>query len=161
MDPLGDTLVKSEDFITTFYLKLGETSTKIVIRVPDSAVFQPNETKTLKLVLKVETCPTAIPIVDTIYYTLRAPYPGEFVEEYTSSLVTIAPNPSDGKFRITHEKANIEEFMVYDLSGKLVDGMRNIDAQEYVLDASRYVNGIYFIKIKTESGTIVKKIIKQ
>ncbi|MDX9891836.1 MAG: choice-of-anchor L domain-containing protein [Bacteroidales bacterium] len=161
MDPIEDTLVKSEDFMTTFFLKQGETSTKIVIRVPETAVFEPNQTKLLKLVLKIETCPSAIPIVDTVYYNIRTANPGEFVEEFRSSLITIAPNPSDGRFTITHENANIEEFMVYDLNGKLVDGMRNIYAQEYVLDATRYVNGIYFVKIRTESGTIVKKIIKQ
>ena len=161
MDPVGDTLVKSNDFVTTFLLEAGHPSTKIVIRVPATATFAQGQEKMLKLILKVETCPTATPIVDTIYFNLRAAAPGEYVAEYTPSLVTITPNPSDGRFTITHENAAIDEFQVYDISGRLVGGMRNINAQECLLDATKYPNGVYFVKVKTESGSIVKKIIKQ
>jgi hypothetical protein len=161
MDPVGDTLVKSYDFVTTFMLEQGALSTKIVIRVPDSTIYPVEQVKTLKLILKVETCPLAIPIVDTLYYTLRAPFEGEGVVNYTSSLVTIAPNPSDGKFTLTNENSLINEFEVYDLSGRLVAGMKNVNSDVYILDGSRFQNGVYFIKIKTEAGTVIKKIIKQ
>ena len=161
MDPVGDTLVKSNDFVTTFLLEAGHPSTKIVIRVPATATFAQGQEKMLKLILKVETCPTATPIVDTIYFNLRAAAPGEYVAEYTPSLVTITPNPSDGRFTITHENAAIDEFQVYDISGRIVGGMRNVNAQECLLDATKYPNGVYFVKVKTESGSIVKKIIKQ
>ncbi|HNX20797.1 MAG TPA: choice-of-anchor L domain-containing protein [Bacteroidales bacterium] len=161
MDTEGDTLVKSDDFVTTFLLEAGHPSTKIVIRVPETAVFAQNQEKLLKLILKVETCPSAIPIVDTMYFNLRAAAPGEYVAEFTPSLLTIAPNPSDGRFTITHQNATIEEYQVYDISGRLVGGMRNINAQECVLDATNYTNGVYFVKVKTETGSIVKKIVKQ
>lgn len=161
IDPVGDTLVKSNDFVTTFMLEAGHPSTHIVVRVPETAVFAQNQVKLLKLILKVETCPSATPIVDTMYFNLRAAAPGEYVAEYTSSLVTIAPNPSDGRFTISHQNATIDEYEVYDISGRLVGGMRNINAQECVLDATNYTNGVYFIKVKTETGTIVRKIVKQ
>lgn len=161
MDINGDTLVKSEDFVTAFLLEQGAISTKIVIRVPDSTAYPEGEFRTLKLVLKVETCPLAIPIVDTVYFTIRARIDDEDVIEYSSSIVTISPNPSDGKFTLTNENSIITEFEVYDLSGRLVGGMKNINTDVYVLDAGQYVNGVYFIKIKTEAGTVIKKIIKQ
>jgi hypothetical protein len=161
MDPVGDTLVKSEDFMTSFILEQGALFTKIVLRVPDSTVYAQNQTKTLKLVLKVETCPTATPIVDTVYYTIRARVDDEGVAEITSSLVTIAPNPSDGKFTLTNENSLINEFEVFDLSGRLVAGLRNVNSNVYVFDASPLPNGVYFIKIKCDSGTVVKKIMKQ
>lgn len=161
LDPLGDTLVKSDDFITAFPLPAGAAFTKLLIRVPETAVFEEGQVKTLKLVLKVETCPGAQPIVDTMFFSIRARHTGEFVEEFTSSLVTINPNPSDGKFNIKHLNSVIEEISVFDLSGRKVGYYTQLNTQEYTLDINNYAPGIYFVKLKTNEGTIVKKIMKQ
>lgn len=161
LDPIGDTLIRSNDFVTSFPLEAGKVSTRLLVRVSDTAVFEENQIKSLKMVLKVETCPNAQPIVDTIFYNLRARHAGENVEEFTSSMVTINPNPSDGKFNIKHLNAVIEEITIFDLSGKQVGYIPNLDTQEYTLDIYNYISGIYFVKIKTNEGTTVKKIIKQ
>jgi len=161
LDPIGDTLVKSDDFVTSFPLEAGAVSTKLVVRVSDTAVFAENQVKTLKMVLKVETCPNAQPIVDTIFYNLRARHEGENVEEFSSSLVTVNPNPSDGKFTIKHQNSFIQEISIFDLSGRKVGMIPNLDTPEYILDIYNYSPGIYFVKIKTNEGTTVKKIMKQ
>ena len=161
LDPIGDTLVKSDSFVTSFPLEAGSVSTKLVVRVSDTAVFEENQVKSLKMVLKVETCPNAQPIVDTIFYNLRARFPGENVEEFTSSLVTINPNPSDGLFNIKHLNSTIQEISIFDLSGRKVGFITNLETQEYVLNINSYTSGIYFVKIKTNEGTTVKKIMKQ
>ena len=161
LDPIGDTLVKSDDFITSFPLEAGSVSTKLVVKVSDSAVFEENQVKSLKMVLKVETCPNAQPIVDTIFYNLRARHEGEKVEDFVASDVSIHPNPSDGIFNIKHVNSTIQEISIFDLSGRQVALIPNLDTQEYDLNINSYTAGIYFVKIKSKEGTIVKKIMKQ
>lgn len=69
--------------------------------------------------------------------------------------VTIYPNPSKGIFTIKHD--NIESITLYNVVGaKIFEA--NIDDREYVI--SDLESGIYFVNIKTNEGSVVKKIVK-
>ena len=69
--------------------------------------------------------------------------------------MTIYPNPSKGIFTIKHD--NIESITLYNVVGaKIFEA--NIDDREYVI--SDLESGIYFVNIKTNEGSVVKKIVK-
>lgn len=66
--------------------------------------------------------------------------------------VSVYPNPTTGKISLTHnELIEIKNVQIYSVLGAKVS-----DA----LDISGQSKGVYFIKIETDRGTIIKKIIK-
>ena len=87
---------------------------------------------------------------------------GVNVNEYSHDTnVTVYPNPTNDKIYIVTE-AEIEEVVVYTITGVIV-GQQSTDNRQQTLsiDLSELNAGIYFIKINTEEGNIVKRIIKK
>ena len=81
----------------------------------------------------------------------------EYISELTSSL-NIYPNPTNDRLYIETE-TEIEEIVVYDIYGRRQQ-LSAISGQPSVIDVADLKSGIYFIKINTEKGNIVKRIIK-
>lgn len=71
---------------------------------------------------------------------------------------TIYPNPTDGQLRIENGEWGIENIEIFDTSGKVQKIERRIQNE---IDISSLSAGIYFLRVKTEKGTIIKKIIKE
>ena len=85
---------------------------------------------------------------------------GVNVNEYShDTKVTVYPNPTNDKIYIVTD-AEVEEVVVYDIYGRQ-QKLSAISGQQSVIDVSTLNAGIYFIKINTEEGNIVKRIIKQ
>ncbi len=83
--------------------------------------------------------------------------PNESIDEINSSL-NLYPNPVNDKLYIKTE-VEIEDVMIYDVYGRqqsIVKGQQSL-----TIDMSKLNTGIYFIKINTKEGNIVKRIIKQ
>ena len=78
----------------------------------------------------------------------------------TSNNVTVYPNPVNDMLYIETE-TEVEEVVVYDIYGR-VQNLRNLKTQKLrnSIDLSELKSGIYFVKINTEKGNIVKRIIK-
>lgn len=77
------------------------------------------------------------------------------VEENLLPNVTIYPNPSKGIFTIEHD--NIENITLYNMMGaKILEEEVNND--KYVIRDLK--SGVYFINVKTNVGSVVKKIVK-
>ncbi len=83
---------------------------------------------------------------------------GESLEELESSL-NIYPNPTNDRLYIETE-TEIEEIVVYDIYGRRQQ-LSAISGQPSVIDVAVLKSGIYFIKINTKEGNIVKRIIKK
>ena len=85
---------------------------------------------------------------------------GEGIEELTSSLL-LYPNPANDRLYIEAE-AEIMEVSVYDVYGR-VQNLRISESQNLriSIDVSKLNAGIYFIKINTNEGEIVKRFIKK
>ncbi|MFK5983736.1 MAG: T9SS type A sorting domain-containing protein [Flavobacteriaceae bacterium] len=80
----------------------------------------------------------------------------------TEKDVVMYPNPTEEKITFNFNKGTEADFRVYDLLGKLVIYQPNISITEvYVIDVSKLNNGVYFIRISTDEGSITKKIIKE
>ena len=82
----------------------------------------------------------------------------EYISELTSSL-NIYPNPTNDRLYIETE-TEIEEIVVYDIYGRRQQ-LSAISGQPSVIDVAVLKSGIYFIKINTNEGNIVKRIIKK
>ncbi len=80
------------------------------------------------------------------------------IEEQISS-VQIYPNPVNDRLYIEAE-TEIEEVMVYDIYGRHQVTETPSHQGNLSIDLSDLKSGIYFVKINTEKGNIVKRIIK-
>jgi hypothetical protein len=81
-------------------------------------------------------------------------------ENVLSEAFYISPNPVTDLLKIvrsTSDKARIE---VFNNLGALIQSFE-INAQETEINVAKFPVGVYFVKIRTEAGEIVKKVVKQ
>jgi len=76
--------------------------------------------------------------------------------------ITLHPNPTTGELRIENGELRIKSVEVFDVYGrKLLSNHLITSSSNQKIDISHLNSGIYFVKITTEQGVIVEKIIKQ
>jgi hypothetical protein len=84
------------------------------------------------------------------------------VDIYESASINIYPNPNEGRFNVVYEFSTSldAEISIYNKIGSLImkydlgtttSGMRTVDM-------NNHANGIYYIRLITNQGTITKKI---
>ncbi len=78
-------------------------------------------------------------------------------EENDIENIKIYPNPSTGKFFIKSTTGNIERISILDILGKNVF---QLDRSIQQFDISNLQSGMYFLRITTENGNFIKKILK-
>ena len=85
---------------------------------------------------------------------------GESLTELESSFL-LFPNPANDRLFIVAE-VEIEDVVVYTITGVIV-GQQTTDnrQQSLSIDLSRLNTGIYFIKINTNQGEVIKRFIKR
>jgi sugar lactone lactonase YvrE len=72
----------------------------------------------------------------------------------TASTFVVYPNPASGQVTLSlYDKAAY--IRVVDMQGRLVFEIKDIDAQEFILDITKYNKGIYFIS--TKMGDVIEK----
>ncbi len=77
-----------------------------------------------------------------------------------SSSLNVYPNPVNDKLYIEAE-VEIENVTVYTITGVMVGQQTTSNGQQTLtLDLSELNSGIYFVKISTDKGEVVKKIVK-
>jgi len=81
-------------------------------------------------------------------------------EASTQKLVSISPNPVKNQFKIDGIQ-KIENVKVFDQSGKLVKEFNSDSVSRNNFDVSRLKTGTYIVTIKSQKGTLNKKLIKQ
>ena len=86
-------------------------------------------------------------------------YGGEDIEEETTSVFDIYPNPVEDKLYIESEM-EIEEVVVYTITGVVVGQQTTVNRQQSI-DVTNLNSGVYFVKIVTSEGEVVKRIVKK
>jgi len=81
------------------------------------------------------------------------------INEFENKSVAIAPNPTKNEVTIT-SKDIITSIQLFDVQGRLIETKLN-SATEAKLDVSKQLSGIYFVKVYTENGVKIEKIIKE
>ena len=81
------------------------------------------------------------------------------IDENELDKIQIYPNPVKDLLRIDNKSTNqITSLKLYDALGRLVMKVNEINDQ---IDVSHLDSGLLFLEIKTETGSITKKIIKE
>jgi hypothetical protein len=76
--------------------------------------------------------------------------------------VQVYPNPTSEELRVTSYELRVTDIEVFDIYGRKqkAEGRRQKAEGEILLDISGLCAGIYFVKIRTDAGEVVKKVIK-
>jgi len=80
------------------------------------------------------------------------------INDNTLNTIVLSPNPTNGLVSINAPNSTIVAIEVYDMLGKQVF-TSNLPTK--TINLSKLQAGMYLIKIKTEQGSLVKKIIKE
>ena len=78
---------------------------------------------------------------------------------FENASVMIAPNPTKNIVHIT-SKGNITSVQLFDIQGRILETLMT-NKEQLDFDLSQKTTGVYFIKIYTEKGVKVEKIIKE
>lgn len=73
--------------------------------------------------------------------------------------IAIAPNPAKNNVNINCNN-NVKTIELFDVQGRVLI-TQIVNNSQTQLDVSNYTNGIYFVKITTEKGVKIEKIIKE
>jgi hypothetical protein len=83
----------------------------------------------------------------------------ELLQAYNTKLA-ISPNPSATFMTFESEAYNpIQAIEVFDLSGRSVRSIKNINSAQYQMDRGTLSSGMYIAKVKFEGGILSKKIV--
>ncbi len=78
------------------------------------------------------------------------------ISEVSASSISIYPNPTDGKLFIESGDLHMEKVEVLDITGRTV-----LTSHETEINISHLSAGTYFVKLKTDKGRVVKKVVKE
>ncbi len=96
----------------------------------------------------------------TVVVTEDVTYTASFVSATTiegieNAEISIYPNPTTGIVNIEAEGLN--KVVVYDVTGRIMKSVAN----ESTIDISNLEAGVYFFSVETESGSAMKKLVKE
>ena len=84
------------------------------------------------------------------------------IEEVFPNGLCVYPNPTTGELKMENGKWKIENVEIFDVYGKnLINFQLSTFNSLLKIDISHLSNGLYFVKITTSVGKVVKKIVKQ
>jgi hypothetical protein len=73
--------------------------------------------------------------------------------------IAVYPNPTNDILNITAENT-LQSIELYDIQGRLLE-THNVDNYNTKMDLSKRAAGMYFLKIRTDAGVKVEKIVKK
>jgi len=71
---------------------------------------------------------------------------------------SVSPNPSNGIFQIKNENFKIDNIKIFNSFGEKIYSS-SISQKQAVVNLSERPNGVYFVHVKSNKGSAVKKII--
>ena len=88
--------------------------------------------------------------------------PLSFIET-TMDKFLVYPNPTTGELRVESGKLKIASVEIFDFYGKMqkAEYRKQNGEIKIVMDISDFFAGIYFVKIYTEEGEVIKKVVKE
>lgn len=82
------------------------------------------------------------------------------IENVASNVqLSIYPNPTNGQVIVTTGNSIAAEISITDITGKTLESVKPVNT-EIAFDLSDYANGMYLIKVTTESGVRTSKVTK-
>ncbi len=114
--------------------------------------------------------------LETIYVNMRNPFTGKAittsfkvaidgdllsVDEQLLDKVVMYPNPVESELFIHSKATNITALEIYSLSGQLISNQYTTKNDINTINVLDLKSGVYLVKIISDNGTVVKRIIKQ
>ena len=88
--------------------------------------------------------------------------PSGIEEDALLSEINVIPNPTMGELHVTSDVLHMADIEIFDISGKKITSHHLItSSSNHLINITHLPAGIYFLKIYTNAGEVVKKIIKQ
>jgi len=87
----------------------------------------------------------------------------EMMNQRGSSLdkITLVPNPTTGELTIKNYELRIKSVEIFDIYGRKLSFHHLItSSSNHLINISHLAEGIYFVKVITDDGIVVKKIVK-
>ena len=81
------------------------------------------------------------------------------IDENTADMVSVYPNPSNGKFTIENHAGNIS-YDVVDMQGRKIQFNVNTAAAQSTVDLTNYENGVYFLVVSNGTSTKTYSLVK-
>jgi len=81
------------------------------------------------------------------------------IENIETATIKIYPNPTSGMLKIESSGLRVENVIIYDVFGK-IQKIENWKTEK-AIDISHLPTGVYFVKISTEAGEVVRKVLKE
>ncbi|MBV1924116.1 MAG: T9SS type A sorting domain-containing protein, partial [Flavobacteriaceae bacterium] len=75
--------------------------------------------------------------------------------------ISMLPNPTTGMLTVNSPTADIHQIEVIDLQGRIVSLKQYDHINQCNIDLSSFETSLYFVKVYTSEGTLVKRIIKK
>jgi hypothetical protein len=75
--------------------------------------------------------------------------------------ITLIPNPTTGELHVICHASLVTNIEIFDVYGRKQSHLSRVTCHENKIDISHLSAGVYFVKITTESGEVVKKVIKK
>jgi hypothetical protein len=82
-------------------------------------------------------------------------------EKSENATLDVYPNPSNGSFTINAGNNDLKEVYVYDAMGKVVYSKKNTIEQTFQIDVTELPKGLYLVKVISNSGIQVQKVISE
>lgn len=79
------------------------------------------------------------------------------ISEIENSAIQIYPNPTSGGLRIRNEELGIRNVRVFDMTGRLIQEINNINSTELEVDLTNFAKGVYFINVDGKTMKVVKQ----
>jgi hypothetical protein len=79
------------------------------------------------------------------------------VKENLQSKIALYPNPTTGELRVESGELRVESVEVFDIYGRK---QKAESRRQNVIDIAHLSAGVYFVKITTEAGEVVRKVVK-
>ena len=83
------------------------------------------------------------------------------IKTIETSTVKVYPNPTTGELRIENYDLLVEKIKIFDIYGRNVLSQNVCSTQHTKLNISHLSTGVYFVKISTEAGEVVQKVVKE
>ncbi|MBP6311297.1 MAG: T9SS type A sorting domain-containing protein [Flavobacteriales bacterium] len=70
------------------------------------------------------------------------------------------PNPTNDRVTITSSNATIERIVLFDMNGRQVN-TNTVNAKQYILNRGDLANGVYYVQLHFNEGSITRKVVLQ
>lgn len=94
-------------------------------------------------------------------FTLQFVYDTLATADSLLDTIVVYPNPVREGLHISSVNIPIERVAVYDIQGRQIQTIGNINSSTYKMDMTAWASSVYFVKVFTEQGTIMKQVIKE